>query len=59
MGDRRGHADRSKDEEFEEQRHARFGKLPDRVEPEDLVETADTDPPREEPPEPPVRREWI
>ncbi|MEH0820918.1 MULTISPECIES: hypothetical protein [unclassified Micromonospora] len=55
--DREGN-DRAADEEFEAQRHDRFGKLPGRVAPDELVETADTEPPHEEPGEPPVRREW-
>lgn len=58
MSEEREHTDRSTDDEFEARRHGRFGKLPDRVPPEDLVETKDTDPAHEEPGEPPVRREW-
>lgn len=58
MGEDRGHTERSTDEEFARRRHVRFGELPARVTPADLVETVDTDPPHEEPPQPPVRREW-
>ncbi|RZU76377.1 hypothetical protein EV384_5026 [Micromonospora kangleipakensis] len=58
MGEDRGHTDRSTDEEFEVLRHVRFGELPARVAPADQVETAETDPPHEEPEQPPVRREW-
>ncbi|PZG21817.1 hypothetical protein C1I95_06655 [Micromonospora craterilacus] len=59
MGEDREHAERSTDEEFARLRHVRFGELPARVAPtEELVETVDTDPPHEEPPQPPVRREW-
>ena len=59
MSEDQGDTDRSTDDEFEVQRRARFGKLPDRVAPEDQVETTDTDPPHGEPEEPPVRREWV
>ncbi|MCM0673815.1 hypothetical protein NCC78_03710 [Micromonospora phytophila] len=58
MSEDREHPDRSTDDESEARR-ARFGKLPARVAPEDLVETRDTDPPHDEPGEPPVRREWV
>ena len=58
MGEDRGHTERLTDEEFEVLRHVRFGKLPAQVAPADLVETAETDPPHEEPEQPPVRREW-
>ncbi|MDO3700827.1 hypothetical protein Q3W71_03920 [Micromonospora sp. C28SCA-DRY-2] len=58
MSEDREHADRKKDEEYETRRRDRFGKLPERVAPEDLVETTDTDPAHEEPQEPQVRREW-
>jgi hypothetical protein len=58
MGEDRVHTDRLTDEKFEVLRHVRFGKLPARVAPADLVETTETDPPHEEPEQPPVRREW-
>jgi hypothetical protein len=58
MGEDRGHTERLTDEEFARLRHVRFGELPARVEPADLVETAETDPPHEELEQPPVRREW-
>lgn len=54
----RGDTDRSTDEEFARLRHDRFGELPARAAEKDQVETVDTDPPHEEPPQPPVRREW-
>ncbi|MFI7542327.1 hypothetical protein [Actinoplanes sp. NPDC049599] len=46
------------DEELERQRQTRFGHLPARVRPEDLVETEDADVAHEEPGQPMVRREW-
>nr|MDT0660163.1 hypothetical protein [Micromonospora sp. DSM 115978] len=49
--------ERSTDDEFEARRRARFGRLPTRVLPAELVETAKTDPPPEEA-DPMVRREW-
>jgi hypothetical protein len=58
MGEHREHTERFTDEEFAFLRHVRFGELPARVAPADMVETAETDPPPEEPGQPPVRREW-
>ncbi|MEV4657806.1 hypothetical protein [Micromonospora sp. NPDC049301] len=59
MVEDRGHTERLTDAEFARLRHVRFGELPAGVAPaEDLVETVDTDPPHEEPEQPPVRREW-
>ncbi|HEX5543314.1 MAG TPA: hypothetical protein VFX60_17465 [Micromonospora sp.] len=58
MGDDREHTEPCTDEEFAFLRHARFGKLPARVEPDKLVELAETDLPHEEPAPPQVRREW-
>ncbi|MGI5215932.1 hypothetical protein [Plantactinospora sp. CA-290183] len=58
MGEDRARSERLTDEEFEELRHVRFGKLPARIVPAELVETAETHPAHEEPVEPPVRREW-
>ncbi|MFJ8579171.1 hypothetical protein [Micromonospora sp. NPDC093277] len=59
MGEDRERTERSTDEEFARLRHVRFGELPARVPPtEDLIETVDTDPAHEEPPQPQVRREW-
>ncbi|MBM0256609.1 hypothetical protein [Micromonospora sp. 4G55] len=58
MSEDREGDDRAADEEFKVQRHDRFGKLPPRVGREEQVETTDTEPPHEEPEEPPVRREW-
>jgi hypothetical protein len=46
------------DEELAHLRHTRFGRLPGRVRPEELVESEETDPVHEEPGEPMVRREW-
>jgi hypothetical protein len=54
----REHTERFTDEEFAFLRHVRFGKLPEPVEPADLVETVDPDSQHEDPPQPPVRREW-
>jgi len=56
----------SGDQEFEPRtekelahlRQTRFGHLPERVRPEDLVESEDSEPVHEEPAEPMVRREW-
>jgi hypothetical protein len=58
MGEDHGHTEPFTDEELAFLRHARFGELPDRVAPGDMVETAEADPAHEEPPQPPVRREW-
>ncbi|MGK5441363.1 hypothetical protein ACSNN7_05975 [Micromonospora sp. URMC 105] len=58
MSEDRGRTDRSTDEEYEARRHERFGKLPGRVPEDEMVETAQPEPPHEEPQEPPVRREW-
>jgi hypothetical protein len=59
VGEDREHTERLTDEELDRLRHARFGALPARVAPaEELVETVETEPAHEEPPEPPVRREW-
>ncbi|MGN9910102.1 hypothetical protein ACTMTJ_21365 [Phytohabitans sp. LJ34] len=46
------------DDELAFLRHVRFGSLPARVRPEDLVETEEADRSREEPQEPMVPREW-
>ena len=46
------------DEELARTRSARFGHLPDRVPPENLVEEEDREPAHEEPGQPMVRREW-
>jgi hypothetical protein len=48
----------STDEELADLRLTRFGRLPARVRPEDLVETEDAEPVHEEPGQPMVRREW-
>ncbi|MFC6018275.1 hypothetical protein ACFP2T_18950 [Plantactinospora solaniradicis] len=58
MGEDRGHTERLTDEEFASVRRVRFGRLPARVVPADLVETAETDPPHDEVEPPMVRREW-
>jgi hypothetical protein len=39
-------------------RRAKFGKLPARVVPDDMIETAETDRPHEESQEPIFRQEW-
>lgn len=44
------------DEQFARLRHARFGELPARV--TETHGAVDVDPGHEEPPPPPVRREW-
>jgi hypothetical protein len=44
--------------ELAELRHVKFGALPARITPADMVETADTGTAAEEPAEPAVRREW-
>jgi hypothetical protein len=46
------------EEELTLLRHRRFGHLPARVQPEDLVETEEAAPVHEEPEQPMVRREW-
>jgi hypothetical protein len=46
------------EEELADLRHTRFGHLPARIRPEDLVETEDADSAQEEPAQPMVRREW-
>ena len=58
MGDDREQAETQPEQELAELRHLRFGHLPARVRPEDLVETEDTEPVHEEPEQPMVRREW-
>jgi hypothetical protein len=58
MDERPASPERLTDEEIEARRRARFGTLPVRIMPADLVETARTEPPHEEPAEPAVRREW-
>ncbi len=46
------------DEELANLRQRRFGQLPARVRPEDLVEAQEAEPVHEEPEQPMVRREW-
>ncbi|HEX5597489.1 MAG TPA: hypothetical protein VFX61_15960 [Micromonosporaceae bacterium] len=58
MDDDRERSEPFTDDEFAFLRHARFGNLPARVEPDKLVELAETDLPHEEPPDPMVRLEW-
>ncbi len=58
MNDEHGPTEQFTDEELAFLRYVRFGELPARVAPSDLVETTETDLPHEEPPQPPVRREW-
>jgi hypothetical protein len=58
VSDDPGNTERFTDEEYAFLRHIRFGELPARVAPEDLVEAVETDPRHEEPEQPPVRREW-
>lgn len=58
MDEEREQNERFTDEEFAFLRHVRFGRLPDPVAPDDMIETAEADPAHEEPQQPPVRREW-
>lgn len=44
-----GMTEKFTDEELTFLRHARFGELPERVEPEDYVEMTETEPPPEQP----------
>ena len=57
-GERGGRREQFTDEEYAFLRRARFGELPARVAPEDLVEMAETDAPNEDPPEPVLRPDW-
>ena len=58
MGDDRERTETRTEDELAQVRQQRFGHLPARVRPEDLVETEDTEPGHEEPGQPMVRREW-
>jgi len=58
MSDDRERTESSTEEDLAQQRQTRFGHLPARVRPEDLVETEDPDAAHEEPGQPMVRREW-
>jgi hypothetical protein len=58
MGEDREQAAARTDEELTSLRHRRFGRLPARVRPEDLVETEETEVAHQEPGQPMVRREW-
>lgn len=58
MGEDHDPAEPFTDEELAYLRHVRFGQLPARVRPDELVETEETDPSHEEPAQPMVRREW-
>ena len=58
MTDDREHTEPRTEDELAHLRQTRFGHLPARVRPEDLVETNDADPAHEEPEQPMVRREW-
>jgi hypothetical protein len=58
MGDDREQTETRTDEDLAQLRHVRFGQLPARVRPEDLVETEDTESAHAEPEQPMVRREW-
>ena len=58
MSDDRDQTTARTDDDLTLQRQERFGHLPDRVRPEDVVETADTDSAHDEPEQPMVRREW-
>jgi hypothetical protein len=52
------HVEPRTEEELAHLRQTRFGHLPARVRPEDLVESEETEPVHEGPAEPMVRREW-
>jgi hypothetical protein len=56
--DEREQAEQFTDEELAFLRFARFGELPARVRPSEMVETVDADAERQEPQQPMVRREW-
>lgn len=59
MGEDRVHAEPVADEDSAAyRRRVRFGHLPARVRPEELVETKEAEPVHEEPEQPMVRREW-
>jgi hypothetical protein len=58
MSDDREQTETRTEEELARSRHLRFGHLPARVRPEDLVETEEADAVHEEPEQPMVRREW-
>ncbi|GID95755.1 hypothetical protein ACFQFC_02485 [Amorphoplanes digitatis] len=58
MSEHREPAEPGTDEELASLRHKRFGQLPARVRPEDLVEAEEAEPAHEEPGQPMVRREW-
>jgi hypothetical protein len=58
MSEHRSQTEPLTDEELAHLRRTRFGHLPARVKPEDLVETEEAEPSHEEPGQPMVRREW-
>ena len=58
MSEHREQTEPHTEEELADLRHTRFGHLPARVRPEDLVETEEAEPVHEEPGQPMVRREW-
>jgi hypothetical protein len=58
MSETRDEPELRTEEQVAQVRQARFGHLPARVRPEDLVESEDTDHRPEEPAQPMVRREW-
>jgi hypothetical protein len=58
MSERREQSEPHTEEELAHQRQTKFGHLPARVRPEDLVETEEAEPVHEEPGQPLVRREW-
>jgi hypothetical protein len=58
MNETREEPETRTEEELAQVRQARFGHLPARVRPEDLVESEDTDRHPDEPAQPMVRREW-
>jgi len=58
MAEEHEHTGPVEDDEFTALRQAKFGQLPARVGEGQMVETAQANPVHEDPPEPPVRREW-
>jgi hypothetical protein len=58
MSDDRERPDNHTDEDPASQRRVRFGHLPPRVRPDELVESEEAESLHEEPQQPMVRREW-
>jgi hypothetical protein len=58
MADNHEQTETGKEKELADLRHEKFGHLPTRVLPDDLVETEEAKGPHEDPDEHLVRREW-